>query len=414
MTTVDLAVIGGGIQGVGVAQAAAAAGYSVLLVEKHQLGSGTSSASSKLIHGGLRYLRQGQFRLVRESLRERDILLHIAPEQVRLNHFHIPLYQHTRLRPWQLRIGLSVYALLAGRNPFTALTGLSRKERQSLKGLHQGGLSAVFRYQDAQTDDRKLTECVAHSARQLGATILTETRAIGARRLDDGYALEVVRGSGDDVQPETVYCRAVVNAAGPWINQVASIMTPAPPQLAVELVKGTHLVLEPQLSTECFYLEATEDGRAVFVLPWHGKTLLGTTEVPWHGDPDHVAPSEEEENYLLATLGTCFPDYLRACRVVDRMAGLRVLPAGEEAPTARSRDVRLVTHLQGGSGYLAIYGGKLTGYRLTAQKVIRALAPVLGKRTPLADTARLRLTGEGATSTGSQPSAPGSGCSGTL
>ena len=394
MTAVDIAVIGGGIQGVGVAQAAAAAGYSVLLVEKGQLAAGTSSTSSKLIHGGLRYLRQGEYRLVRESLRERDTLLRIAPDLVRANRFHIPVYRHTRLRPWQLRVGLSLYALLARRNPLAALAGLSAAERRALAGLNQEGLEAVFSYPDAQTDDRQLTEAVARSARQLGASILTDTRAVMARRHRDGYELSTMIRQGREEGLRVTHCRALVNAAGPWVNQVAAHIAPQPPQLAVELVKGTHLVLEQQLSAECYYLEAPQDGRAVFALPWRGKTLLGTTEVPWHGDPDQVTASAAEEEYLLTTLGAYFPDYRRDCRVVGRMAGLRVLPAGGGKPTERSREVQLVADLHENGGYVAIYGGKLTGYRLTAQKVIAALRPCLGKRKAVADTARLRLDGD--------------------
>lgn len=406
MTVIDIAVIGGGIQGVGVAQAAAAAGYSVLLVEKNQLAAGTSSASSKLVHGGLRYLRQGEYRLVRESLQERDTLLRIAPGLVRANHFHIPVYRHTRLRPWQLRAGLALYALLARRNPLAALAGLSREQRRTLTGLNQEGLQAVFRYQDAQTDDRLLTEAVARSAHQLGASILTETQAVAAQRDDDGYTLQLKNATEPSAtepnatepnatKPErssqTIRCRALVNAAGPWLNQMAAHITPQPPQLAVELVKGTHLVLTPQLSPECYYLEAPQDGRAVFALPWYGKTLLGTTEVPWTGDLNQVTASAEEEAYLLTTLGTYFANYRNRCQVVERMAGLRVLPAGSDRPTERSRDVQLVVELQGKSAYVAIYGGKLTGYRLTAQKVIAALQPSLGKRQAIADTAHLPL-----------------------
>ncbi|MCK9469841.1 MAG: FAD-dependent oxidoreductase, partial [Porticoccaceae bacterium] len=174
-------------------------------------------------------------------------------------------------------------------------------------------------------------------------------------------------------------------------NQMAAHITPQPPQLAVELVKGTHLVLTPQLSPECYYLEAPQDGRAVFALPWYGKTLLGTTEVPWTGDLNQVTASAEEEAYLLTTLGTYFANYRNRCQVVERMAGLRVLPAGSDRPTERSRDVQLVVELQGKSAYVAIYGGKLTGYRLTAQKVIAALQPSLGKRQAIADTAHLPL-----------------------
>ncbi len=384
MNRVDIAVIGGGIQGCGVAQAAAAAGYSVVLVEKGEIGGGTSGNSSKLIHGGLRYLRQGEYRLVRESLRERDILLRIAPTLVELNRFHIPVYRDSRIRPWQLRIGLGLYALLSGGNPLTAMGS----HRHNLDGLRQDGLQGVFSYQDAQTDDRLLTLAVARSAQQLGARIHTATRAVLCRRDEEGYALSVQRPEGLRV----IHCRVLVNAAGPWVNLVADHLVPEPPKLAVELVKGSHLVLGRPVSGQCYYLESPHDGRPVFALPWRGGTLLGTTEIPWQGDPDAVGTTPWEEDYLLRTLTRYFPDYrVTPADIQGRMAGLRVLPAEEIGPSRRSREVQIVSDLDGASGYVAIYGGKLTGYRATAAKVLDRLKPVLGKRKAVADTARLEI-----------------------
>ncbi|MCR4301236.1 MAG: FAD-dependent oxidoreductase, partial [Sulfuricaulis sp.] len=167
----DVAVIGGGIHGVGVAQAAAAAGYSVLLMEQNNLGSGTSSRSSKLIHGGLRYLESAHFGLVRESLREREILLHIAPALVQRVPFYIPVYTATRRSPWKIRAGLSLYALLGGLSPETRFESVTRSRWQDLDGIATHGLRAVFRYEDAQTDDARLTQAVMQSAQSLGAEL---------------------------------------------------------------------------------------------------------------------------------------------------------------------------------------------------------------------------------------------------
>ncbi|MFA5494869.1 MAG: FAD-dependent oxidoreductase [Porticoccaceae bacterium] len=387
-TTVDVAVIGGGIHGAGVAQAAAAAGYTVALFEKDRLAAGTSSKSSKLIHGGLRYLQQGEVSLVRESLRERDILLRVAPHLVHLNHFYIPVYADSHYRPWQLRLGLGLYGLLAGRNPLPAARPATLTELSGLPRLRDG-LQALFRYEDAQTDDRQLTRAVALSARSLGARLFTGTSLVLGKRFAEGYELSLRRAEGF----RTVRCRVVVNAAGPWINDVAASLGSETPSLPLELVRGSHLVIDQPLSPACFYLESPDDQRAVFALPWDGGTLLGTTEGPYQGDPGRVQATAEEEAYLLGTLGWYFPAFGRpgGVEVRERMAGLRVLPTGRDSLFRRSREVRFSEDLAAGGGYLGIYGGKLTGYRATADKVIKRLATVLGNRTRQADTRTLRL-----------------------
>jgi glycerol-3-phosphate dehydrogenase len=189
METFDVAVIGAGIHGTGVAQAAAAAGHSVLLLEQTSVAAGSSSRSSKLIHGGLRYLETGQFGLVRESLRERGLMLRLAPELVRVQRFYIPVYAHTRRRPWQLRLGLSLYALLSSLRPESRFGTVPRSEWATLDGLDTAGLQAVFWYQDGQTDDRALTRAVRDSALQLGAQLRCPARFESARLDDDGVLL---------------------------------------------------------------------------------------------------------------------------------------------------------------------------------------------------------------------------------
>ena len=385
MTGVDIAVIGAGIQGAGVAQAAAAAGYSVVLIEKGEIGSGTSSKSSKLIHGGLRYLRQGQLGLVRESLREREILLRIAPHLVHSATFLIPVYGDSEIRPWQLRLGLGLYAALGGANPLTAMAPLPQDSPLMPPAMRHRGLKAVFGYRDAQTDDRRLTEAVALSAQALGARLFTHTQLVLARRGPEGHELSLRHPQGF----KSLTCRMLVNAAGPWINGVAASLVPEAPTLEVALVKGSHLVLDGTLGESCFYLESPLDRRAVFALPWRGKTLLGTTEESFTGDLDHPGVSTAEETYLLATLAHYFPDFNPP--VVERMAGLRVLPEGNDSLFRRSREVRLVEACEAGSGYIAIYGGKLTGYRATAAKVVGRIEKTLGRRKPRANTAHLPL-----------------------
>ena len=217
MKEYDVIVVGGGIHGAGVLQAAAAAGYSGLLIEMHGLASGTSSRSSKLIHGGLRYLESGQFGLVRESLRERAIHLRIAADLVALRPFFIPVYGDTRRRPWQLKLGLSLYALLGGFAPGTGFGEVPRREWPALDGLDTSGLRSVIRYYDAQTDDAQLTRAVVRSAQDLGAELAMPAQFIGAELRDSGAMVTYARGG---VQT-AAHARVLVNAAGPWATRVA-------------------------------------------------------------------------------------------------------------------------------------------------------------------------------------------------
>jgi glycerol-3-phosphate dehydrogenase len=383
----EVAVVGGGILGVGAAQALAAAGYSCTIVEQTDWAAGTSSRSSKLIHGGLRYLESRQFSLVRESLHERAILLRIAPGLVRPLAFNIPVYRTTKRRPWQLTAGLGLYALLAGWTPLskfgrTAPRRLSEAMRAS--GLQTDGLQTVFRYWDAQTDDARLTRAVLQSARSLGADARCPAQMTVAARLDDGYSLLVADESGR----RELRCDYLVNAGGAWINGVLSRVQPAATHRNIDRVLGSHLILEPALHEEAFYLESPIDRRAVFVLPWQGRTLLGTTERPFIGDPETAAVADGDRDYLLTTLRHYFPRI--EPKVVGEFAGVRVLPHGDDRPFTRPRDC--VFHVDPRHPrLLSLYGGKLTGYRRTGQDVVAKVQQVLGPRVPKADTATLLL-----------------------
>jgi glycerol-3-phosphate dehydrogenase len=380
-------VIGGGIQGAGVAQAAAAAGYSVLLAERRSWGAGTSSKSSKLIHGGLRYLRNGQLRLVRESLRERRILERIAPQLVRPDDFHIPVYGATRVRPWQLRLALSLYWMLSGCRAEARFRRLSRGRWHELTGLRRIGLQQIFAYRDARTDDRRLTAAVAASAADLGAELACPASMTGAHWLGDCWQITLDEAG----RSRRISSRLLVNCAGPWANEVAATIDPRPPQPQVALVQGAHLVLSRPAVDRCYYLEVPEDGRAVFLLPWGEGSLLGTTETPFSGSPDDARITPEEEAYLLRVLGHYFPG--EAPEIAARMAGLRVLPASPAAPLRRSREVMLTHTPHRRPNYIAVYGGKLTGYRATALKVLRLARNSLPRRRARTDTARLPLPG---------------------
>ncbi|MBI3570288.1 MAG: FAD-dependent oxidoreductase [Gammaproteobacteria bacterium] len=396
----DVVVIGGGIHGAGVAQAAAAAGYSVLLLERQTLGGGTSSRSSKLIHGGLRYLENAQLGLVRESLREREILLRVAPELVRRVPFYIPVYSSTRRPPWMIRAGLSLYALLGGLSRETRFESVPRARWESLDGLDTRGLRAVFRYEDAQTDDALLTQAVMRSAQSLGAELRCPANLLSAIRSETGFKVHYLHddsekcakdGALTDLRTEQMcHARALVNAAGPWANAVLDRIAPRPPILSVDLVQGAHILVEGETRHGVYYVEAPSDGRAVFVMPWKGNTLIGTTETPYDGDPGAVRARPDEIAYLQETWQHYFPN--SRGRLLDSFAGLRVLPQGSGSVFHRSRETVLYPDNAERVRLVTVYGGKLTGYRATAAKVMRLLRSSLPGRAAVADTAKLNLS----------------------
>jgi len=389
MKEYDVIIVGGGIHGAGVMQAAAAAGHSALLIEKRELASGTSSRSSKLIHGGLRYLESGQFSLVRESLRERSVHLRIAPELVELKPFYIPVYAATRRRPWQLKIGLALYAALGGFAAGTGFGSVPKREWAQLDGLDTRNLDAVIRYYDAQTDDAALTRAVVESARSLGGELALPATFLSASLEDDGVQVSFAQDGAATV------CRArvLVNAAGPWATQVARAVTPAIQVPAVDLVQGTHIVLPMSVTAGIYYVESPADGRAVFIMPWKGATLVGTTETPYRGEPDQVRPLPEEEEYLLAVARHYFPSVAGMTRadIRERFAGLRVLPAASEKAFDRSRETIFTADRDPHPRVLGIYGGKLTGWRAAAAQVLDRIGPSLAAKPRRAATDELVL-----------------------
>src|ERR1700722_15690604 len=389
MKQFDVVIVGGGIHGAGVLQAAAAAGHTALLIERVGLASGTSSRSTKLIHGGLRYLESGQFALVRESLRERAIHLRIAAALVELKPFFIPVYHDTRRRPWQLKLGLWVYALLGGFDASTRFGTVRKREWPSLDGLETNGLEAVIRYHDAQTDDAQLTRAVVQSALSLDAELAMPASFTGATLSDDAAT---VAYSQDGTAVE-VGARVLVNAAGPWAPQVARAIQPAIPVPDVDLVQGTHIVLPFAVTAGIYYVESPTDGRAVFVMPWHGATLIGTTETPYDGAPDQVHPLPSEEDYLLAVARHYFRAFRHLTRehITQRFAGLRVLPAAAQAAFDRSRETIFTTDREPRPRVLGIYGGKLTGWRAAAAHVLERISVSLPARPRRAATDQLIL-----------------------
>jgi len=385
----DIVVVGAGIHGAGVAQAAAAAGYSVLVLEQNQVGGGTSSRSSKLIHGGLRYLETGQLGFVRESLRERELLIQNAPDLVKRVPFYIPIYRHSKRGRFLIALGLSSYAVLAGLSPQVRFRRVPRSEWSGLDGLETKDLKAVFQYGDAQTDDRKLTRAVMQSALELGAILHLSAHFQSAVREDDAYRITYAH----EGVIKTGLVSALVNAAGPWVDTVLNGITAPVSKINIDLVQGTHILLLGRIDGGIYYLESPRDKRPVFVMPWKEQTMIGTTETMFKGDPSDLAPLEDEKRYLLEVVHTYFPKYRATTlsQIQSSFAGLRVLPSAGGSFNARSRETLLSVDHFNQPRLLTIYGGKLTTYRSTAAEVIRLLAKSLPQRQAKGDTRRLFL-----------------------
>jgi glycerol-3-phosphate dehydrogenase len=399
----DLVVIGGGINGVGVARDAAMRGLRTALVERGDFACGTSSRSSKLIHGGLRYLEQGHVRLVLEAVRERERLRRLAPHLVRPQEFLFPVYRGGPLGLLRLAAGLWVYDLLAvfwrvrrhgmlGRARLIAAEPALRRE-----GLVGGG-----RYWDYRTDDARLVLETALAAAREGAVVVSYAEVTGF--LEEGGRIAgarvVDRLSGDEVEVRT---RMVVNAAGPWIDEVASLAEPGTRRL--RLTKGVHLVVPRERvgNRAAMVLHAVRDGRVMFVIPWDDHTLIGTTDTDHPGGPE-VEPTVEADDvaYLLETVNHYFPAArLGPDDVVSAFAGLRPLVAPPPGTVADPSDVSREEEIfESPRGVVTIAGGKLTTFRLIAESVVDRVVAALrrggdARRFGRSRTARVPLPGGG-------------------
>lgn len=386
--TYDLVIIGAGIHGAGIAQAASARGWSVLVVDKGEVAGGTSSKSSKLIHGGLRYLETLQLKLVYECLRERRLLLRNAPDLVQLKPFYIPVYRNSRRSALWIRLGLSLYAILGGLGKHARFASVRKHEWKQLHGLNTKSLAHVFRYYDAQTDDAALTRAVLTSAQTLGAQVICNAAVTHVLADQEFYHVML------ENEQQPIRCRALVNASGPWINKVAERVEPEVKKLPIDLVQGSHLILDVDAPDGCFYLESEDDGRAVFVLPWYGKVMVGTTETLCGDVPELCETRQEEVAYLLRVFNAYFPELgVTEKNIVQTMAGLRVLPKAESESAIANKQPRETRFVVAGRKpmYLAVYGGKLTSYRATSEKVVKKLVSALPKRETAAETEKLTL-----------------------
>jgi glycerol-3-phosphate dehydrogenase len=376
-TECDLLVIGGGINGVGIARDAAGRGLKVVLCERGDLAGGTSSASSKLIHGGLRYLEQYEFRLVREALAEREVLLGIAPHIARPMRFVLP--HNGGLRPaWMIRIGLFLYDHLARRSKLPGSAGLDLRRRPEGAPL-KTTLGKGFVYSDCWVDDARLVVLNAMDAAARGAEILTRTACTAARR--EGDAWQATLAAEDGTQRE-ISARGLVNAAGPWVSEVQSQVLGANAEDHLRLVQGSHIVVPKLYEGEHAYILQNPDERIVFVIPYEGEfTLIGTTDIPYQGDPAKVQISTEEIAYLCTSVDRYFERPVTPADVVWSYSGVRPLyDDSAKNPSAVTRDY-VFDVTGGGDGtapLLSIFGGKLTTYRRLAEHALEKLGPFLG------------------------------------
>ena len=387
---IDLLVIGGGINGTGIARDAAGRGLNVVLCEQDDLAQHTSSASTKLIHGGLRYLEQGRLRLVREALVEREVLLSAAPHIIHQLRFVLP-HDKAQRPAWLLRLGLWLYDSLGGRKrlPPTAKVDLRAGQHA---GVLRDHLKIGFEYSDCWVDDARLVVLCALDASERGAEILTRTRFVSAERLGDRWRATLESADGTKT---TVEARALVNAAGPWVGAVLKGAHATGAHTAPRLVKGSHIVTRRLYDGDHAYIFQAADKRVIFAIPFeHDYTLIGTTDVPFDSAPGAVEISPEEIDYLCRAVSTYFSAPVRPEQVVWSYAGVRALyDDARDDPSSVTRDYVLALDAPlGAAPLLSVLGGKITTFRRLAEQALDSLSPGLG-RTHGAWTADAPLPG---------------------
>ena len=381
MADYDLAVIGGGINGAGIARDAAGRGLKVVLLEQNDLASGTSSASSKLIHGGLRYLEHGALRLVRAALNEREVLLRMAPHLIRPLRFVLPLDPASPVSrsPVVLRLGLFVYDLIGRRRilpPTRPLDLISDEAGQPLRRRFHYG----YEYSDCFADDARLVVVNAIDAAERGAAIRTRTRCVRAERAD---VWRLILNAGG--KREVVTARVLVNAAGAWVETVAETVLGRTPPRRLRLDKGSHIVVRRLYDHDRAYILQAVDGRVVFAIPFERDfTLIGTTDESFVGDPAVVTPTAQEIDYLCGVINDFFRAAITAAEVVWAFAGVRALyDDGARKAEDVGRDYKLVLDKRlGEAPLLTVYGGKLTTFRRLAEDALARLAHFFPQSRP--------------------------------
>ncbi|WP_108682876.1 glycerol-3-phosphate dehydrogenase [Methyloceanibacter sp. wino2] len=375
-SSVDIVIVGGGIHGAAIARDAAGRGLKVMLAEREDYASFTSSASSKLAHGGLRYLEHMEFGLVRESLSERAGLLKTAPHLVSPLKFLLPIFDWQKRSAWFVHTGLALYDLLSLGGEMPGSGRLSQSDVEALPHLRQDHLKAVLHYHDAHADDARLTLSAALDARARGADVANRRAVTAIAPRESGYGVTISEGG----QTKEIDARFIVNTAGPFVGEVDAMITDGPSPQDVRFVRGSHVVLPmPDPPETCAYTLQDEGERIIFSIPWlAGKFLMiGTTDIPQGGAPGHAACSPDEKKYLLDAYNRYFARTggpATESDIVFDWAGLRTLHGRpDEDPSRITREVTLETAPQGNGGFLSLVGGKLTTHRATAERVLAKL-----------------------------------------
>ncbi|HEY0846499.1 MAG TPA: glycerol-3-phosphate dehydrogenase [Noviherbaspirillum sp.] len=369
----DLLVVGGGINGAGIARDAAGRGLSVVLCEKDDLASHTSSSSSKLIHGGLRYLEYYEFGLVRKALIEREVLLRVAPHIMRPLRFVLP-HDKGQRPGWMIRIGLFLYDSLAKRELLPGSSGLDLRHHAAGEPL-KPEFTKGFVYSDGWVDDARLVVLNAVDAAEKGATVLTRTRCESARRSGDRWLAELRAADG---RKTTVRARALVNAAGPWAAHFLQTAAQRPSEKSLRLIKGSHIVVPRLFDHPYAYIFQHPDGRIVFAIPYEDEfTLIGTTDLEYHGDANNVVIDQAEISYLCDLASRYFRKPIVPADVVWSYSGVRPLVEDEaSSASAVTRDYRLELD-QHGAPMLSVFGGKITTFRKLAEEAVDLFTPHL-------------------------------------
>lgn len=368
----DVIIIGGGINGAAIANLAAEQGLKVALLEKGDFAGGTSSKSTKLIHGGLRYLENFEFDLVRESLKERAVQLKSAPHLVKPLGFIVPVYKKDRRPLWMMKVGVFLYDFLSGAYCIKKHRSLNVAEvRQAIPGIKDDGLTGAVMYYDAQMDDARLCLENVLSARAKGVEVFNYTevrgflkenlKAIGVK------ARDVLTQADFDLKAKKIVC-----AVGPWTNFLLKL-DHRKAFTKIRTTKGVHLIYKKELSKDALFIQSSRDNRIFFIIPWHGHSLIGTTDTDYNGHPDEVRAEEEDINYLLEETQRIFPgETLTRNEIVTTFAGLRPLVNDQGAPSDISRKAVIE---QTPTGLIYVIGGKYTTYRKIAQDCVRQLLP---------------------------------------
>jgi len=377
----DLAIIGGGINGCGIARDAAGRGLSVTLCEQGDLAQGTSSASTKLIHGGLRYLEHREFRLVRESLIEREILLTAMPHICWPLRFVLPL--HPGQRPaWLVRLGLFIYDHLGGRRLLPATRTLDLTRDVAGRPL-KSEFTRAFEYSDCWVDDARLVILNARAAADLGAEIAVGTRCVEAERRDGMWRV-ALQDVGTGLTRE-ISARALINAGGPWVADIISNKLHGKAPARIRLVKGSHIVVQRLFEHDRAYIFQMTDGRIVFAIPYEGDfTLIGTTDHDYQGAPEDATCTAEERDYLIAATSAYFAHPLVADDIIWTYSGVRPLyDDGASSSTAATRDYVIAVEDEAGAAPLVnLFGGKITTYRRLAEAALAKLEPYVANMKP--------------------------------